>query len=149
MLGLNEFVSANLAGVSVFLLIWYILLAAGGWKMFEKAGEPGWKALIPIYNYYILFKICWTTRMFWIWVMLGFVTGLLTGLANNNMMLYLADALGLLAAIMTCVLYYNLSMSFGHGLGYFLGLVFLSSIFIMIIGFSSDRYRGNRYTYTL
>lgn len=36
--------------VSVFLIV-------SLWKVFEKAGEPGWKCLIPWYNNYILFKI--------------------------------------------------------------------------------------------
>jgi len=34
-----------------------IVIFAGFWKTFEKAGEPGWAAIIPIYNFYILTKI--------------------------------------------------------------------------------------------
>ena len=36
-----------------------VLIAAGMWKVFVKAGQPGWAAIIPFYNTYILFKITW------------------------------------------------------------------------------------------
>ena len=41
----------------VCLLVVYVLLVIADWKIFSKAGEEGWKSLIPIYNMYILFKI--------------------------------------------------------------------------------------------
>ena len=47
--------------VGLFMgLVWLaliVLVLAGWWKMFEKAGQPGWAAIIPIYNLYILLKI--------------------------------------------------------------------------------------------
>ena len=43
--------------MNILEIIFYILVIIGQWKMFEKAGESGWKALIPIYNLYILYKI--------------------------------------------------------------------------------------------
>lgn len=130
----------------VVAVIWYILLAAGAWKMFEKAGEAGWKAIVPIYNFYIMFKICWNTRSFWgLLVVMFLSTLLLTYGVNNAMMFYLGSALSLVEAIMLAVLWYNMSLAYGHGLGYFLGLYFLNPIFIMIIGFGASRYIGNRY----
>ena len=51
----------------VLTVIWYILVVAGAWMMFQKAGEAGWKAIIPIYNMYIVYKICWNTSLFWVW----------------------------------------------------------------------------------
>ena len=44
-----------LATATVIALIYYILLVVAGWKIFEKAGEKGWKSLIPIYNTYIFY----------------------------------------------------------------------------------------------
>jgi hypothetical protein len=54
----------------VWLLIWLVfavVLIAGMWKMFQKAGEPGWAAIIPIYNTYVLLKIA--GREWW-WLLL-------------------------------------------------------------------------------
>ena len=42
------------------LLVWLILLVIARWMVFGKAGEPGWKSLIPIYNTYTSYKIAWT-----------------------------------------------------------------------------------------
>ena len=39
-------------------IVWYIFQAIADWKIFAKAGEPGWKSLIPIYNIIVEFKIC-------------------------------------------------------------------------------------------
>ena len=43
--------TTGLTGV-VLSVVWYILILAAGWKMYEKANEPGWKSIIPIYNTY-------------------------------------------------------------------------------------------------
>jgi hypothetical protein len=50
----------NNAGLTLYyivLLVFYVLYVAGTWKMFEKAGEEGWKAIIPFYNLYIYFRL--------------------------------------------------------------------------------------------
>ena len=38
-------------------IVWALLVIAR-WKMFQKAGEAGWKSIIPVYSTYISFKIC-------------------------------------------------------------------------------------------
>lgn len=48
---------AILAGSMVIWLILLLIVIISLWKIFEKAGEPGWAALIPIYNVIILLKI--------------------------------------------------------------------------------------------
>jgi hypothetical protein len=49
------------AGGGLFLLLIYAVVIvgtiAGAWKIFEKAGQPGWAAIVPFYNTYILLKI--------------------------------------------------------------------------------------------
>lgn len=52
--------SSNTAGELIFSVIYLglvILVIAGFWKTFAKAGEPGWAAIIPIFNTYIMLKI--------------------------------------------------------------------------------------------
>jgi hypothetical protein len=46
-------------GYSLLGLAVAVLAIIGMWKVFEKAGEPGWAAIIPFYNSYVLFKITW------------------------------------------------------------------------------------------
>jgi len=53
-----------------FALVWTVAIIAGLWKMFEKAGEPGWAAIVPFYNIYVMLKVA--GRPAW-WLILFFV----------------------------------------------------------------------------
>jgi hypothetical protein len=106
-----------------FLFIWagviFVLAILPLWVIFTKAGEEGWKAVIPIYNYVVLLKII--GRPWW-WLLL------------------------LLIPIVGFVIYVlimnDLSKSFGRGTGFTVGLIFLNWIFLMILAFGSARYLG-------
>ena len=100
------------------LLVAVIMIAAM-WKIFTKAGQPGWACLIPIYNIYILCKI--VGRPGW-WVILMFI-----------------PFVNFVIGIILCI---DLAKSFGQGVGFGLGLVFLSFIFYPILGFGSAQYQG-------
>ncbi len=89
------------------------------WKIFEKAGKPGWAAIIPIYNIIVLLQI--VGRPIW-WILL-----LLIPVVNV--------VVGFLLAL-------DLSRSFGHDLAFALGLFFLGFIFYPVLAFGSDTYRG-------
>ena len=130
---------------TIVSIVWYVLLAAGLWKTFEKAHESGWKAIITIYNFYLLFKIAWQSRMFWLWLAFSVGSVLLSVYSTSMLMYYIAIALSIVASVMLAVLWYNVSLAYGHGFGYFLGLYLLNPIFIMILGFGSSRFIGNRY----
>ena len=130
-------------GLSLILtVVYYVLVVIGFWKVFEKGGEPGWKSLIPVYNWYIIYKMCWKTDMFWAFLGFSVASSVLMNLPVTGFMFYLMLALGLIAAVIRALAYYNVSLAFGHGIGYFLGLYFLEPIFFMIIGFGGSRYQG-------
>jgi uncharacterized membrane protein len=96
-----------------------ILLIAAMWKVFSKAGHPGWACIIPIYNLYIMCKIA--GRPGW-WVLL-----MLIPFVNF---------------IIAIILLVDISKSFGKGVGFALGLLFLGFIFWPILGFGSAQYQG-------
>ena len=50
--------------MSVMILALYVITVIAYWQIFKKAGEKGWKSLIPLYNSYIMYKISWKTSMF-------------------------------------------------------------------------------------
>lgn len=135
----------NITILSIVLLVFYVVAAIGSWKMFEKAHEAGWKALIPFYNDYIRFKISWNTRYFWIYLVLECVGGCLIFFAPNLMAAYIAETISIVAGIMWAVLQYNIAAAYGKGLGYTLGLILFPYLFYMIIGFGGAQYVGNRY----
>jgi len=102
----------------VYLAI-FVLVVAGLWRVFTKAGEAGWKAIIPIWNALVLLRI--VGRPLW-WVIL-----LLIPLVNF---------------IVWLIVSLDLAKSFGKGSGFGVGLWLLSFIFVPILGFGSATYRG-------
>ncbi len=115
--------SSGGGGAGTFLIVLYIaiyaLLVAGMWLTFTKAGEAGWKAIIPIYNTLILLKII--GRPWW-WILL-----LLIPIVDIFILVFMWN---------------GLSRSFGKTAGFTVGLFFLPYIFIPILGFGSARYLG-------
>ena len=137
---------------SIITLTIGILSIIALWKIFVKAGEKGWKALIPFYNVYILFKICWETRYFWTYLILAFVIGILSVAVEavpEDSAWALIFTIALLVALGFLVYYaimldVNLSKAFGHGGGFAVGLIFLSFIFELILAFGDSKYVGNK-----
>jgi hypothetical protein len=112
--------AAQLIGIVIYLAI-AILMIAGIWKTFEKAGEPGWGAIVPFYNIYLMCKIA--GRPGW-WLLLYFI-----------------PCVSLIIAIIVTI---DVSKNFGKGIGFAIGLVFLPIIFFPILGFGDARYRGKK-----
>ena len=95
------------------------LVIAGFWKIFEKAGHAGWKALIPFYNMYVL--TCEIAKKEILWFILLFV-----------------PFVGIVASILIMI---ELARKFGKSELFGIGLAFLSPIFIPILGFGSAQYQ--------
>ncbi len=116
-------VALGLAFGLVFLLILIgiiILQFAGMWKTFEKAGKPGWAAIIPVYNYIVIAEI--SGKPAWWGAMV------LVPIANIVFIIWLLNVM---------------VKSFAKDEGYTIGLIFLPFIFWPILGFSKDiRYQG-------
>ncbi len=106
------------------MLVWLALVVvviAGMWKTFEKAGKPGWASIIPIYNVIVLIEIA--GKPIW-WVLLFFI-----------------PLVNMIVAILVCI---EVAKNFGQGAGFGIGLAFLGVIFFPILGFGSATYRGAR-----
>lgn len=128
-----------------FLIAFYVLLVIAWWKIFTKAGEKGWKSLIPFYNSYILFKIFWNTKTFWIILAVSLGGSLLASILTNFNIAVVPEIVNLGVAIYALVIDILLSIreskSFGHGGGFAVGLIFLPNIFTLILGFNKDKYK--------
>jgi len=107
--------------VALVPLLILIVAIAGMWKTFDKAGQPGWAAIIPIYNIYVLLQI--TDNPVW------------------YLILFLVPLVNIIISIKVLV---DLSKAFGQGIGFALGLVFLSFIFWPLLGFGDYQFRGSR-----
>ena len=105
-------------GLIVLDVALIILMVAAMWTVFKKAGEPGWAALIPIYNIMVLLKIA--GKPMW-WVIL--------------MLIPFVNIIVLIIAIV------GLARNFGKGAGFALGLVFLAPIFYPILAWGDAQYQ--------
>ncbi|HEY9114973.1 MAG TPA: DUF5684 domain-containing protein [Bacteroidales bacterium] len=103
-----------------FIAVVAIICIAAIWRIFEKAGKPGWASLIPIYNILMLLEII--GKPWWWLLLMAFVP-----VAN------------IIFAIWTINL---LSKSFGKSEGFTVGLIFLGFIFYPILGFGNAEYKG-------
>ena len=114
-----------LATYSIVLIVVGILTIIAQWKIFTKAGEAGWKSLIPIYNAVVLFKIAGLSPL---WV-LGYLAAII-------------PVVGAFVALgVTIYLNINLAKAFGKGTGFTVGLILLNTIFTLILGFGSAEYQ--------
>ncbi len=133
----------------VVCMIWLVLQIVAWWKIFTKAGEKGWKCLIPFYSQYTQFKITWETQYFWLMIALviGFVILMPIGVFIGGIMGVLIGTLAVVIYVAAFVIgitaTHRLSQAFGHGVGFTLGLLFLQPIFTLILGLGSDQYLGN------
>ncbi len=125
-------------------LIWYIVLAVASFRIFKKAGEPGWKGLIPVYNTYVQYRFSWETRYFWYMILTMAVGGILSSLGDGEGAINtVGDVVSFVGWAIWVIGEYRLSRSFGHGIPFTVGLVLLGPVFRMILGFGKSRYLGN------
>ena len=111
---------------SLIILAFYVLIIVAQWKIFTKAGQEGWKALIPIYNVVVLYKII--------------------GLSPWLLLLYLLSVVPVVGWIISIALSIvstvKLAKAFNKSTAFIFGLLFLSPIFQMILGFGKAEYVG-------
>lgn len=103
-------------------LVWLIIAVVviiGMWKVFTKAGQPGWMSIIPFLNFYILCKIVGRPGWWLILMLIPFV----------NFIIWIVVSL-------------DLAKTFGKGAGFGIGIALLSFIFIPVLGFSDAQYQG-------
>ena len=110
---------AGIAVVVVVYLAIFVLYVAALWRIFTKAGQPGWAAIVPIYNLYVILKIA--------------------GRPGWWLLLYVVPLVNLVIAIVVLV---DVAHSFGQSGWFAVGLLFLSIVFYPILGFGSSRYLG-------
>lgn len=128
--------------LGLFLIaIWYILQVIALWRIFVMAGIPGWHSIIPVVNIYDQFKLSWSGTWGIAFIALALIGGYLSGNPDAQTAY---NIVGAAAGVIEIVGLYKLSKAFGHGVAFTLGLIFLNPIFMLILGFSSNRYRGRQ-----
>lgn len=107
------------AGILVFYLAIVLLMVISWWKIFTKAGKPGWAVLIPIYNLFVFLEI---VNKPWWWFFLFCIP--------------------LLNIIFLIIAIHRLSLSFGQGAGFTILLILLGIVGYPMLAFGSASYVG-------
>lgn len=143
--GLMEMLSAISNYILIFVivsLIMTILHVIGIWNVFKKAGEPGWKSIIPFYNTYTLYKISWNPMWFWLVLLGGLIGAGLLSFATVTVCVILGALVELFAFVVRFVMYYRLCLSFGWGVGKYILTILFAPIMFMVMGFGKSVYVG-------
>ena len=113
----------DLGSLLVILIVLAICLfvIVSAWKVFEKAGQPGWGILIPIYNMYLLL--------------------LIAGKPGWWLILYLIPLVNFVIGLIVAI---DIAKNFGKDAAFGLGLFFLGFIFYPILAFGSAQYQAQR-----
>lgn len=108
--------------VSLLALVWSVLLIVALWRVYTKAGEHGWAAIVPFYNTYVLFRV-----------------------AGFNPWLFLLLLIPIVNIVMGVIVLYRVAVNFGKSpvWAIFLGVIF-NAIGLLIIGFGSATFGGRR-----
>ncbi len=114
-------------GFLIFTIIFTIALSVisiiAMWKIFTKAGKPGWAAIIPVYNMVVLFQIAGMNPLLLLLALIPF--------ANF-----------IILPILTILMNIKLAQKFGKSGGFAVGLIFLNFIFMLILAFGDAQYQG-------
>lgn len=133
---------AFLGIILVIALVIGIIMIIARWKIFTKAGEEGWKAIIPVYSDMVLCKISGV----WEWYPLviygaSFVSGMISGASESlgGIVTLLASVASIYYTVILCI---SVAQSFGKDTGFGIGLLFLNVIFYPILAFGKAEYAG-------
>ena len=111
--GAGDGINVSVSGPAAFIpLLIFVVAIVSMWKIYTKAGQPGWAILIPIYNFVVLMRIVGRSPWWFLFPIILFVVP------------------------------FDLARKFGKGAGFGWGLFFLSPIFAPILAFSDAKYLG-------
>ena len=111
--------------VVVVILLVAIMMVASLWKIFTKANQPGWAALIPFYNQYTLVSVARLPIYYFIVLIIPTLLSITKVKIPDTAL----TIVGLIAFGVYFFVIYNLCKQFGKGIGYTLGMIFLPFIF--------------------
>ena len=149
---LGGFLASMGIAAIVIAAVWYILQVIAYWKIFTKAGKPGWHSIIPVLNTWDEIDLSWNRTMAWVFLALTVVTSCLRGSLPQNgeestgltFLGIIALICGIALIVIALIQEYKLAKAFGKGFGFFIGLLLLNPIFKLILGFGSAQYRGRQ-----
>lgn len=110
-------ISAILGTYAILVLVIAVIMIVANWKIFTKAGKPGWASIVPFYNMYVMYEI-----------------------AGMNGWMFLLTFIPIVNIVIQIMLYLNLAKKFGKSTGFAIGLILLNPIFLLLLAFGNAEY---------
>ena len=112
---------AAIAGtvMTIVCIVLGVILLVSMWKIFAKAGKPGWASIVPFYNLYVLYEISWGKGIYFLLLLVPFVNAFI--------------------GILTL---YKLGQNFGKSTGFIIGMILLPIIFMPLLAFGDSAFIG-------
>ncbi|HSY49770.1 MAG TPA: DUF5684 domain-containing protein [Thermoanaerobaculia bacterium] len=105
-------------GVAIVYFAILLLIVISLWKIFVKAGKPGWAAIVPIYNLIVMLEIAGKPMWWFILMLIPFVN-----------------------FIVIIIVVIAIAKNFGKSTGFAIGMIFLPFIFYPMLAFSDAKYQ--------
>ena len=110
-------ISAILGTYAILVLVIAVIMIVANWKIYTKAGKPGWASIVPFYNMYVMYEI-----------------------AGMNGWMFLLTFIPIVNIVIQIMLYLNLAKKFGKSTGFAIGLILLNPIFLLLLAFGHAEY---------
>ena len=110
-------ISAILGTYAILVLVIAVIMIVANWKIYTKAGKPGWASIVPFYNMYVMYEI-----------------------AGMNGWMFLLTFIPIVNIVIQIMLYLNLAKKFGKSTGFAIGLILLNPIFLLMLAFGNAEY---------
>lgn len=140
----NSFLRVLISLMIIITVVWYILNVIAEWMIFKKAGEKGWKSLIPVYSVYISHHIVGMSHIWFILEVVTWTIELFLEIFEKSPD-WLVLGFGIPTAIITLVSglvhVIKLCNCFGKGTVFKVGMIFLPSVFTLIIAYGKAEYK--------
>ena len=129
---------------TIIAILWAITTFAY-WLLFMKAGESGWKALIPIYSAYKMYDLIWKGGAYIFIFIISVVAAIISTYLNDNILaLIISEAMYLAVLIISIIAALKMSKAYGHGIGFAIGLILLPHVFLLILALGKSQYVGKQ-----
>ena len=137
-------------GFAIVIIVILALIIIFSWFLFKKAGEKPWKSIIPVYNFYVYFKIWYKPVYFWIVFAATALSTICSYLTNGIVsvstpvlyvsLLLLNVGFSVVSLVFVIKLFNRISWSFGKSSAFTVGLILLNIVFVAILAFGKSEF---------
>lgn len=136
--------------LGIVALIGFVVVTVSQWRIYSKAGQPGWACIIPIYNVLVLLDIIRKPRLWLLYILVAAVVqGIYSSMTMNSndsntvpiTLMILNGVASLVSVVLGIRITHGISTAFGKQIGFTIGLLLLPIVFFPILAFGSATYQ--------